>query len=557
MELLSGQRIDEVPAETFSQVRDTPPVPTTSVYSRTDGIASWRCCIDREGPLAENVEVTGSHCGLGWNPLVLFLLADRLAPTGRRLAARAQEHSMQQLSGLDASFLYLETDNAPMHIGGVSILDPATAAGRLDFAGFEHFIASRLHVTRTFRQRLVEVPLNLGKPYWIDDDDFDLAEHVERTELPRPGGLLELAALVSWEMAEPLNRKRPLWHILWVEGVDTIEGIAPGSVALISRVHHAAIDGMSGAAILGALFDLDPNPAEPAEGPPAVTTISERPPSKLRLIGRAYGNLLRSPLALRRAAGSATSGLVKSGGARLTNKVEPPPLPFSAPRTLLNVPIGKRRTWGGALLSLDRIRTLKTAVGATVNDVVLAICTGALRRYLLDRGALPEKPLVAMVPVSVRDESERGAMGNQVSAMLVSLPTNLADPLARLQGIHQATASCRSPLAGLAARLYSRSQLADRHRPLFNLVITNVPGPQAPLYVGGARLQVHIGMAPILDGMGLILPIFSYAGQLAIGVTSCPEVVPDPERLTDYLRDQISELESALAGAQKIPSDDP
>lgn len=475
---------------------------------------------------------------------------------------------MQQLSGLDASFLYLETDNAPMHIGGVSILDPTTAAGRLDFAGFEHFIASRLHVTRTFRQKLVEVPLNLGKPYWLDDDAFELGQHVERTELPRPGGMRELAALVSWQMAQHLDRQRPLWHILWVDGVDEVPGIAPGSVALISRVHHAAIDGMSGAAILGALFDLSPTPPELPTAPPPTPRAAE--PSKIKLLGRAYGNLLRSPLSLRQAAGSAAGGLVKSGGARLRKKVAPPPLPFSAPRTPFNVPIGKRRTWGGTLLSLDRIRKIKSAVGATVNDVVLTICAGALRRYLLDLEALPEKPLVAMVPVSVREQSERESMGNQVSAMLVSLATDEADPLARLQAIHDAARRSKTyhqaigartltdassfipfSLAGLAARLYSRSQIADRHRPLFNLVITNVPGPQAPLYVSGARLQAHVGMAPILDGMGLILPIFSYAGQLAIGITSCPEVVAEPQRMSRYLRAEIDQLEQALAAADR------
>ncbi len=469
---------------------------------------------------------------------------------------------MQQLSGLDASFLYLETENAPMHIGGVSILDPTTENGKLDFAGFSKFIASRLHVTRTFRQRLVEVPLNLGKPYWIDDDQFELSAHVEQTQLPHPGGMRELSALVSWQLEQQLDRKRPLWHILWASGIDSIAGIPNGSVALISKVHHAAIDGMSGAAILGALFDLSPTPAPLHPAPPLRTSET---PSKARLLGRAYRNLLRSPLALRGAAGSTASGLAKTASARWEKDVEPPPMPFSAPRTPLNVPVGKRRTWGGALLSLERIKKLKKAAGGTVNDVVLALCAGALRRHLLNLEALPEKPLVAMVPVSVRDDSERGTMGNQVSAMLVSLATDVADPLPRLRAIHQGTRRSKTfhkaigartltevsnfipfSLAGLAARLYSRSRLADRHRPLFNLVITNVPGPQAPLYVHGARLLAHVGMAPIFDGMGLILPIFSYAGQLAIGVTSCPEVISDPERFASYLKEELKDLENAV-----------
>ena len=280
---------------------------------------------------------------------------------------------------------------------------------------------------------------------------------------------------------------------------------------------------------------------------------------------------MQVPRALASTAGDAVKGVVKSGAVWGFKRVKPPPLPFTAPRSRFNVPISRERTWAASILSLGRIKAIRAAVEieATINDIVLTVCAGALRRYLLENDDLPEKPLVAMVPISVRTEDERGSMGNKVSAMLVSLATDVADPLERLGQVHDGATGSKIHhqavgartlsdigefipfgLAGTAARLYTRAHLAEKHRPIFNLVITNVPGPQIPLYVAGARLLTNIGAAPLFDGMGLILPIFSYAGQLAIGATSSREVMPDVDVFAGYLRDSLDELAAAAGGAE-------
>ncbi len=469
---------------------------------------------------------------------------------------------MRQLSGLDSAFLYLETPNAPMQIGGLSIVEAETPNGRFDLATLRDLLASRIHSSRAFTQRLVEVPLKLGNPYWTRDEDFSLDRHLGRTQLPEPGGWKELSALMAWEFSRPMDRDKPLWEILLVEGLKTVDGVPPGSIALISKIHHAAIDGVSGTEIMSAIYDPSPEPRA-IEAPPPEE--HEAPASRTGLLKDSGRHLLQVPKALSAAVGETVKGVVKSGAAWGLKRIKPPPFPFTAPRSRLNVPVSHQRTWSAAILSLKRIKAIRGSVEATINDVVLTICAGALRRYLAEKNDLPAKPLVAMVPISVRSEDQRGTMGNQVSAMLVSLATDVSDPLERLRLVHQSALGSKVHhqaigartlsdytrfipfgLAGAAARLYTRAHLAEKHRPIFNLVITNVPGPQVPLYVAGARLLTHVGAAPLFDGMGLILPIFSYAGSLTVGATSCREVMPDVEVFTSYLEDALDELEVAV-----------
>ena len=471
---------------------------------------------------------------------------------------------MHQLTGLDSAFLYLETENAPMHIGGVSVVESETPNGPFEIGMVRDLVASRIHTSRTFTQRLVGVPLKLGKPYWTRDEDFDIDRHITRTQLPEPGGWKELSALMAWEFSQPMDRDKPLWELLFVEGLQTVEGIPAGSIALISKIHHAAIDGVSGAEIMSALYDPTPEPR--AVDPAPATGDDEEAPSRAELLKQSGRHLLRVPRALSGALGETVKGVVKSGAVWGFKRIKPPPFPFTAPRSRLNAPVSHDRTWSAAILSLERIKAIRVAAEATVNDVVLTVCAGALRRYLQEKDDLPEKPLVAMVPISVRTGDERGTMGNQVSAMLVSLATDVDDPLERLRlvresatgsKVHHQAIGARTladygefipfGLAGAAARLYTRMHLSERHRPIFNLVITNVPGPQVPLYVAGARLLAHVGAAPIFDGMGLILPIFSYAGSLAIGATSCRDIMPDADVFTGYLDAALDELEQAVA----------
>lgn len=474
---------------------------------------------------------------------------------------------MRALSGLDASFLALETDNAPMHISGVSILDPCLPDGsRFDLDRLKRLLASRLDRSRALRERLVEAPLDIARPSWIDDPHFDIDRHVERTQLPAPGGWHELRALMAWEMSHPLPRDRPLWHMVLAEGVNLPGGLED-AVALIGKVHHAAIDGVSGAEMLGALFDPDPEAGLALPESMPAQPDGEPMPNALAHLRRASRGLLAEPGEIGGTIGRVAKGLARSGAAWGIKRVKPPPLPFTAPRTMLNAPVSRDRTWAGAVLPLDRIKAIKDAAAerTTVNDIVLAVCGGALRRYLVSRDALPAEPLIAMVPVSVRTEDERGDMGNKVSAMLVDLATDVSDPVARTVRIRQSAASAKVhheaigartlssssdilpfSLSGMAARLYTRMELAERHRPIFNLVVTNVPGPQVPLYLSGARLLHHLGAAPIFDGLGLTLAIFSYNGELAIGATACRKLLPDVEELAEGFAASLEELAASL-----------
>jgi WS/DGAT/MGAT family acyltransferase len=461
---------------------------------------------------------------------------------------------MQQLSALDSAFVYLESPRTPMHIGGVYLIDRAQAGPGFGFEAVRAHVESRLQAARTFRQRLIEVPFALGHPFWIEDPDFEVADHVPRHRIPSPGGKRELMALAAELFAAPLDRTRPLWELAYVEGVDSYPGMGPDSVALIARVHHAAVDGMSGAEIMGAL--LDPDPAAARKLPPD-TWAPDRVPTGLELAARSYGRLGSKSVELARALGSTVLGVGKMLGGSLEGT---PTLPLRAPRTPLNAPVSSRRSFGGVDFDLDRIKAVRRHVsGATVNDVLLAVCAGALRRWLEDRDALPERPLVAMVPMSVRGEHQSRSLGNQVTAGLVELATEEDDAHLRLAAIQRSSRRAKgygralpanrlmelvpSETAALASRLYTRMKLAEKHRPIFNLAITNVPGPQIPMYLSGARVHGHLGMAPVFDGMGLILVIFSFDGRLSIGISACAEVLPDVVELEEMLTESLAALE--------------
>lgn len=463
---------------------------------------------------------------------------------------------LEELSGLDAAFLYLETDNSPMHIGGLSVLE-----GSLAFEDFRELLLSRLHLIKTLRQRLVEVPLSLDRPYWIEDPNFNIDYHLHHTALPAPGGWKQLRRLTSRIFSQHLDRHRPLWEMVFVEGLDNIPQVPPGSVAVISKVHHAAIDGMSGADILGLLFDLTEEPRHyPKPDPQEPATI----PDDTELMVRSAVNFAKRPFKLPKILMETAKATLKTGALSRASRTELPTLPFSAPHTPFNDPISADRIWNTALLSLDRIKRLKRIMECTVNDLMLAICAGALRRYLMEKNELPIKPLVAMVPVSTRSTNDKNP-GNQVSSMFIQLATDVEDPIERLKTIQRNAMRGKSyqgaidaktlieysefvpfGVAGQAAKLYTRAQLAKRHTPVFNCVITNVPGPQIPLYLAGKRLLAHMGSAPILDGMGLMIPIFSYNGIVSISPTSAPNIMPDLDTFTRYIWESANELEAAI-----------
>lgn len=465
---------------------------------------------------------------------------------------------MEALSGLDASFLYLESDDVPMNIGGVAVLQ-----GSLSYDDFCQFLSERVHTVDRLQQKLVSVAAGVDRPYWIKDPDFDLHRHVFHRHLPAPGGWSELRQLASDVFSGQIDREKPLWEFVFVDGVDNIAQVPKGSVALISKIHHAGFDGKSGADLMSMLFDVSVTPRAPTK---AKAETVGTPPGTISLLGRSALDMVSRPAKLPGLLWDASKSALKASYMTKFEGIPAPTLPFSAPDSLLNAPVAHQRRWDSAVLELDRVKALRKGVkGASLNDAVLTICAGALRQYLLQKNELPEKPLIAMVPVSTRSEEEKNAMGNQVSAMYVELATDLEDPIARFKHIventqaqkryHQAV-DARSlmgfaelipfGLAGTAARLYSKMALAKRHKPFFNLVITNVPGPPVPVYLDGHKLLVNMGSAPIFDGMGLILPVFSYDNTLSISPTSADNIMPDIADFARLLRESALELEQAV-----------
>jgi WS/DGAT/MGAT family acyltransferase len=480
---------------------------------------------------------------------------------------------MQQLSAQDASFVYLETPHTPMHIGSVGIYDPSTAPGGfVRFKDILRFIASRLQGARSFRQRLVRVPFDVDHPYWIEDPEFDLEFHVRHIALPKPGDWRQLCIQVARLHARPLDLSKPLWEFTVVEGLDNIPGLPPGCFALVSKVHHAAIDGMSGVEMSAAVHDLDPLMAEPDKPD---TWQPENMPRVADLLTRSYFNNLLQPMRIAETIGRSLPGMAKlavqagKGDVSLKNT-------RAAPNTRFNGKVGAHRVWDAVPFKLAEVRAVKDSVpNATVNDVILTVVGGALRAYLVDKGELPKETLTAMAPISVRQEGEKAALGNLVSAMVVGLGTQIADPLERLRFVHGEAVNSKamtnavgartladysklipSGLAGLGARLYTRVGAANMHAPAFNCVVTNIPGPRVPLYFCGAKMLAMYGTAPVFDSMGLINPVYSYGDTIAVSFTADRDMLPDPDNYAQALRDSFEALKAAATQPAAKPANE-
>jgi WS/DGAT/MGAT family acyltransferase len=462
---------------------------------------------------------------------------------------------MQRLSGLDATFLYLESPSNLMHVASTAVFDPSTVPGGYSFDKVKELVESRLHLLPPFRRRLVEVPFQLHHPLWVEDPDFDLDYHMRRAALPSPGGEQELAEFAADVMSRPLDRTKPLWEMYVIEGLEN------GLIATVTKTHHAAIDGVSGNELTVNLLDLQP---EPMETVPDTEWKPDRIPTDLELVGYALNSLARQPVLGVKAARRTLEAAVTLRRRNRRPEITPPPAPFAAPRTSINKAITPRRSFAFTQLPLDDVKMIKNALGGTVNDVVLALCAGALRTYLDAKGELPTDPLIAMVPISVRTEDLKGAMGNQVSQMLVSLATTIEDPVERLHEISKGTEGAKEQekaigaetlmnwaefaapaVAARAARLYSNMKLADRHRPLFNVTISNVPGPNFPLYSAGARMVAMYPLGPIADGGGLNMTVMSYMGTMFFGLNACKDLVPDVWDIAHALDASLEELRKA------------
>jgi diacylglycerol O-acyltransferase / wax synthase len=469
---------------------------------------------------------------------------------------------MDRLSGLDGAFLSLESPTTHLQILGALIFDPTEVEGGVDFWTVRSLVADRLPRVPPFRQRLVEVPFGLQHPAMVDDPGFDLDYHVRRVRLPEPGGRDELAAMVADVASRPLDRGRPLWEF------HVVEGLEGGRLAIVPKVHHAIIDGVAGAQVMAAFFDLSPVPApvllfgRDTSGPAANDPRWQ--PSPLPGEVERWREVLSTLPGHVEALARTVSRSLRSGvapGMRRETAETPSPAPFEAPRTSVNRAISPHRRVALAELPLADIRHVGESYGGTTNDVVLAATSGALRAYFDGRGETLETSLVGMVPVSVRSSEEEGALGNRVSAMLVSLASEVDDPVDRLRLIRRETAAAKEEeryldagaLAGWAqaavpsvatrlARLVTNLRVFDHLSPLFNVIISNVPGPDVPLYLAGARMVAMYPFGPIIEGVGINVTVFSYLDHVYVGVQGCRVLTPDLDGLARGMEASLGEL---------------
>lgn len=476
----------------------------------------------------------------------------------KTLSEVLDEWAPEQLSGLDAFFLHAESARTPMHIGSCAIYDPASAPdGAVRLKDILKFVDERTHRAKTFRQKLKQVPLDFDRPYWVDDPDFDIEFHIRHIALPQPGDWRQLCIQVARLHSRPLDLSKPLWEFTVIEGLDNIPNIPKGSYAVVSKVHHCAIDGASGVEIYEAIHSLTPNdevsPDEPRK--PGARDVGS-----IELIARANFNNLVKPFQALLHAGRMAPGVLKyaAGLTRDDFKL----FGSKVPRTRFNGVVSGQRVFEAVAFSLADIKTIRKILpGVTVNDVMLAIVGGGLNRYLAAKNELPSDSLVAMAPVSVRSVGQKKDLGNQVSALSISLGSHIADPMERLQHTHDHAVRSKeisnaigaremtelsklapAMISGISARLYSRLGLANQISPMFNTVVTNVPGPPVPLYMAGARMVSSFGIGPVMDSMGLFHAVTSYCGQIGIAVTSCREMLPDPAFYAECLQASYDEI---------------
>jgi WS/DGAT/MGAT family acyltransferase len=476
------------------------------------------------------------------------------------------------MNGIDPMFIYSDTSETPMEVAYACVFDPATVPDGYSFARVRARLASRLPVVPPFRRRLMTVPFGLDHPRWVDDPEFDLDDHLFRVAMPAPGDEGEFARQVAEVLEHRLPPDQPPWEM------HVVEGLEGGLVGLIAKVHHSVIDGVAGADLLARFLDLTPDVADDADdgawSPPDL-------PSYARLVSDALPHVLTSPMRTVRAArevGRTTARLVRRAVDRAAGPVS---IPGGAPATF-ETQVGSRRQVAFAELDLAEVRALKQRFGATVNDVVLAVCSGALRHHLIAHGQDADSPLVAVIPVSVRadanadtdaeaaaaDTGAPEALGNRLSAMFVPLANDRKTPLERLRTVIAASASCKGQeravgfgsMASLLAdaippavsrpviQLGLRAGLVRRLRA-GNLMISNVPGPDFPLYFAGMQLRNLYPLGPVVDGVALNITVQSYLGSLFVGINACARAVPDPPGLAAEMVDEHRRLTKVAAGA--------
>lgn len=469
----------------------------------------------------------------------------------QRGVRHAYHRRMQRLSGLDASFLYLETSSQPMHVCSIMELDTSTMPGGYTFERLRDALSARIRAMPEFREKLADSPLNLDHPVWVDDENFHIDRHLHRIGLPAPGGRAEMSEICGHIASLPLDRRRPLWEMWVIEGVAGTDCHHKGRIAVLAKVHHAGVDGVTGANLMSQLCTTEAD----APAPDPVSGVGGGSGWQI-----AAGGLLRfatRPLQLATVVPETVSSVVATwqrarDGLTMAR-------PFTAPRTVFNARISARRNIAYAQLDLEDIKAVKNRFGVKVNDVVMALVSAVLRQYLGERNALPRASLVASVPVSVHGKSDRPGR-NQVSAMFSRLQTHIADPADRLRAIASANSVAKQhnsaiaatllqdwsqfaapAIFGVAMRVYATSRFTES-MPVHNLVVSNVPGPQIPLYMLGCQVQAMYPLGPIFHGSGLNVTVMSLNGKLDIGLVSCPELLPDLWEMADEFAVGMEEL---------------
>ena len=481
---------------------------------------------------------------------------------------------MDHLSGLDATFLYMETPETPMHVGGLNIYElPAGYQG--DFLeNLREHIARRMHLAPVFRRKLVNMPFELANPIWVADDDLDLEYHIRSTVLPKPGTRAQLDRLVGRLHSSLLDRSRPLWEFYVIEGLETPADAPPGTrrVAFYSKVHHSALDGAAGVALATAIMDVSAVPRHVRPPPPrrALSTdnfgIAELAASGIKntavqtiKLAKTLPTLLRTVAQLIRP--TPTGGEDKDAvDIAVAHHAVKEKSGWFAPKTPINVSITNQRIFSSFSLPLAELKHVAKGNGVTLNDVVMAICSGALRHYLADLNCRPEQPLLAAVPISLREEGNTD-MNTQASMMRISLASHIADPLARLQAIRTASSAAKAmtmrmksimpmdfPSLGVpwllsgAFALFGRSKLANNLPPIANVAISNVPGPKVALYMAGAKMLTYYPVSIVSHSLGLNVTVQSYDGNLDFGLIACRKAMPDLPELAKYMMAAHREL---------------